>query len=328
MNDEPSGYSSMLASLLTTGPVAADSAFVPELTRAWPMNDLVAFRAELVEWLSDSWDTSITVRAWWERLADAGLTMPTWPRSLGGIGAPTSIQQLIERLFASSKVIGPPVGGVGLRQVGPALRQHATPDQCERLLKPMMRGHEAWCVLMNEPDVELSEVRAAAVVESASAYLVSGDKTWSAETVGARWALVLARTDPDAPAKRRLTCFAVDLDQPGVTTIDDTADKTKDPAEAASGVKVVHLDAVTARRDNAIGGIGAGWTVAQTVVAHAQASLAGRIRRGLVDVAPGVAAGNLDRTVAEVIAEHRPRPRRKKPRDEPGSDRRHSPDLT
>ncbi len=62
--------------------------------------------------------------------------------------------------------------------------------------------------------------------------------------------------------------------------------------------------------------------------AIAQASLAGRIRRGLVDVAPGESAGNLDRTVADVLAAHAPRPRRKARRDEPGSDRRHSRDLT
>ena len=95
-----------------------------------PVNDPAAFRDELAQWLRHSWDTSITVREWWERLADAGLTMPTWSRPYGGISAPTAIQQLIEREFASAGRIGPPLRGVGLRLVGPALRQHATPDQC------------------------------------------------------------------------------------------------------------------------------------------------------------------------------------------------------
>ena len=57
MKDDPS-YHNMLASLLLTGPPPEEtSMFVPTLTRAWPVNDLAAFRAELVEWMRDSWDT-------------------------------------------------------------------------------------------------------------------------------------------------------------------------------------------------------------------------------------------------------------------------------
>jgi alkylation response protein AidB-like acyl-CoA dehydrogenase len=317
MKHEVSGYDTMLAAMLMNGPEeVAASTYIPELTPAWPVNDLAAFRAELAAWVQASWDTSITVREWWARLAAAGLTMPTWPRSYGGISAPTAIQQLVEREFASAGRIGPPLGGVGLRLVGPALRQHATPEQCERILQPLMRGLHTWCVLIHEHDADLSDIEMSAVADGTS-FILNGGKVWVPEAPDAQWGFVLARTDRVAHVKRALTCFAVDMAQPGFST-----------SEAGTKPRLVKFDAVTARRENAIGGVGNGWTVAQTIVSHAQASLAGRIRRGLVDVAPGESAGNLDRTVADVLASHAPRPRRKARRDEPGSDRRHSRDLT
>lgn len=316
MKDDQS-YNNMLASLLLTGPPPEDtSRFVPTMTRAWPVNDLEAFRAELSEWLRVSWDTAITVRDWWARLAEAGLTMPTWPRTHGGISAPTAVQTLIEREFATRGLIGPPLGGVGLRQIGPALRQHASPDQIDRFLKPLMRGEHAWCVLLHEHDADLSDIETTAVADGRS-FTVTGGKVWTADAAGAQWALVPTRTDRTAHVKRGLTCFVVDMAQDGISM---TAEDTRP--------RLVRLDGVTARKEDALGGVGAGWAVAQTVVAHAQTSLAGRIRRGLVDVAPGAAAGNLDRTVADVLASYQPRPRRKERRNEPGSDRRHSADFT
>jgi alkylation response protein AidB-like acyl-CoA dehydrogenase len=316
-DEEGEGYSNMLAAMLMTAPeTAPPSTYAPELTPAWPVTDLAAFRAELAQWLHDSWDTSITVREWWSRLASAGLTMPTWPRTAGGISAPTAIQQLIEREFASAALVGPPLRGGSLRLIGPALRQHATPQQAERLLRPLMRGEHTWCVLIHEHDADLSDIETTAVLDGAT-YLLTGGKVWAADAQNADWAFVLARTDRKAHVKRALTCFAVDMSHEGVSMTD-----------ARAKPRLVKFDRVPATRDDAIGGVGAGWAVAQTVIAHMQTSLAGRIRRGVVDVAPGAAAGNLDRTVAEVIASHQPRPKRKTRRTEPGSDRRHSSDFT
>jgi hypothetical protein len=48
-----------------------------------------------------------------------------------------------------------------------------------------------------------------------------------------------------------------------------------------------------------------GWAVVKTILPYLERSLAGRIRRGLVHVEPGTRAGNLDRTVGEVLATHR-----------------------
>jgi alkylation response protein AidB-like acyl-CoA dehydrogenase len=316
MKDEDKGYSTMLAALLLSEPEAIETNYQPELTPAWPVDDMGEFRARLARWIDESWDPSITVREWWRRLADAGLTMPTWPRTAGGISAPTAIQQLIERELATRGLIGPPLAGAGLREVGPALRQHGTGDQRERFLDPLMRGECTWCVLLEEHDADLSDIETRGK-EDGTAFELTGGKVWTRDVAGADWAFVLAVTDRKAHVKRRMTCFAVDMGQDAIT-VDSTGVKPR----------LVRFDRAVAHRRDAIGGIGAGWAVAQTVLAYRDKSLAGRIRRGVVTVAPGAGAGNLDRTVAEAIASFEPRPKRAARRDEPGSDRRQRPDFT
>ncbi|MGD9996691.1 MAG: acyl-CoA dehydrogenase family protein [Ilumatobacteraceae bacterium] len=320
MKEEEKGYSTMLAAMLLTEPETIETTYQPELTPAWPVDDLSAFRERLTQWIDESWDTSIRVREWWRRLADAGLTMPTWPRTAGGISAPTAIQRLIERELAGRGLIGPPVGGAGLREVGPALRQHGTGDQRERFLDPLMRGECTWCVLLEEHDADLSDIETRATGDATAGkdtFQLSGGKVWTRDVAGADWAIVLAVTDRKAHVKRRMTCFAVDLRQDAIS-VDDPGRRPR----------LVKLDQAIAERRDAIGGVGAGWAVAQTVLAYRDKTLAGRIRRGVVSVAPGVAAGNLDMTVAEAIASFVPRPKRKSRRDEPGSERRQRPDLT
>ena len=200
--------------------------------------------------------------------------------------------------------------------IGPALRQHASPQQSQRLLRPLMRGEHTWCVLIHEHDADLSDIETTAVADG-SAFTITGGKVWMADFATADLAFVLTRTDRSAHVKLGLTCFAVDLSLDGVSTTDPRAKP-----------RLVQFNAVTVQRDDAIGGVGSGWAVAQTIVAHSQTSLAGRIRRGLVDIAPGSAGGNLDRIVADVLATDQPRPKRAQRRSEPGSDRRHSSDFT
>ena len=58
-------------------------------------------REALRFWISKNWDTSITVGEWWERLASAGLAVPTWNRSHGGLAATSQVQQVIEEELES-----------------------------------------------------------------------------------------------------------------------------------------------------------------------------------------------------------------------------------
>src|SRR5581483_12180788 len=47
-------------------------------------------------------------------------------------------------------------------------------------------------------------------------WVISGQKVWTSSAHIAKWGLLLARTDPDAPKHKGLTAFVVDMHGPGV----------------------------------------------------------------------------------------------------------------
>jgi hypothetical protein len=102
---------------------------------------------------------------------------------------------------------------------------------------------------------------------------------------------VLVRST-ELPGRKGLTTVLVDL-------ADD--DITKEPG-------LVHFEDARMTHEHVLGNRDAGWAVVKTILPYMERSLAGRIRRGMVNIEPGEVAGNLQRTVAEVLAAHEPPP--------------------
>src|SRR4030067_60770 len=48
-------------------------------------------------------------------------------------------------------------------------------------------------------------------------YVINGQKTWTTLAHQAKWMIMLARTDPDAPKHKGITYFMVDMKSPGLT---------------------------------------------------------------------------------------------------------------
>lgn len=253
----------------------------------WPLGDFDQFREALQYWIRQNWETSITVGEWWERLASAGLAAPTWNRSHGGLGATTQIQQLVEEELAAAGTIAPPVAGEGMRLIGPILRQYATPAQAADVLPALLTGQHLWTVLMYEPGSDNIEQTECAAVFDWKHVVVDGAKSCIDDT--ATHALLFARTAP-LGGRKGLTCFLLDLATEGIV---------REPG-------VVRFEAVRLAHNDVVGVRDGGWAVAKAILPYMERSLAGRIRRGLVHVEPGIFAGNLERTVADALADHSP----------------------
>jgi alkylation response protein AidB-like acyl-CoA dehydrogenase len=250
----------------------------------WPLGDPEQMGEAMRHWLSLQWDRSITVGTWWERLAVAGLTVPTWQRAHGGLGATTPIQQIIERELAGAGTVAPPVEGVGVRVVGPALRQFATTEQVAALLPPLITGQHAWTVLLQEPDAADPLLSQCQATFAWNGITVAGTKSVTDAVPFPSHALVFARSNEEG-GRKGLTCLIVDLAAAGASI---------EPSTISFEGATLSLNDVLGQRDQ-------GFEVLKVVRPYYERSLAGRIRRGVVHVAPGPGAGNLDRTVEEVI---------------------------
>jgi alkylation response protein AidB-like acyl-CoA dehydrogenase len=231
---------------------------------------------------------------WWQRrLHEGGWAGLHWPREYGGRGA-TPIEQF---LFAEeyTRLGAPPMIdiGVGPALVGPTLIHHGSEAQKQRFLRPILTGDEVWCQGFSEPNAgsDLAACRTRAELRG-DFFHVTGQKIWTSYARFADWCILLVRTDVQAPKHRGLTFLLVDMRSPGITIR---------PLVEMTGVawfNEVFFDDVRVARENMVGGLGEGWTIAITTLAHERggsaphARLAGEMRDvlGLARRIDGVAA--------------------------------------
>ena len=173
--------------------------------------------ADVQAWVDANWDTSITVREWWRRLADAGYAYPSWPAGLGGRGVPRRDAMTIAGVLARNGVIGPPVGAMAATLAAPTLLDHATEAQLDELLRPIATGEAVWCQLFSEPGSgsDLASIGTRAVLDG-DEWVVTGQKVWNSAADTADFGMLLARTDADVPKHAGITYFAIDMKQPGI----------------------------------------------------------------------------------------------------------------
>lgn len=106
---------------------------------------------------------------------------------------------------------------VGLNSL--ALLQWGTEEQKEQFLVPQARGEKIACFGLTEPGAG-SDVAAmdSTARLSGDKYIINGEKMWISLATMADHALIVARTNPDAPDPHDgLSAFMVELDQPGVS---------------------------------------------------------------------------------------------------------------
>ncbi len=104
------------------------------------------------------------------------------------------------------------------------LLHFGTDEQKERYLRPLCEGRSRSCFAMTEPEVAGSDptgIRTRAVREGDD-WRINGHKWFITGARGARFAIVIACTDPDAdPPQARNTAFLVDTDTAGFKIVRD-----------------------------------------------------------------------------------------------------------
>ncbi|MGW5639432.1 acyl-CoA dehydrogenase family protein [Streptomyces sp. NPDC003832] len=203
---------------------------------------------------------------------DAGLAWVHYPQGLGGLGAPRSLQVVVD---AELEAAGAPDNdprkiGIGLGMAAPTILAFGTDEQKRRFLRPLWTGEEVWCQLFSEPgagsDLAALGTRA---VRTGDDWVVNGQKVWTSSAHVARWAILIARTDPDVPKHAGITYFLCDMTDPGVEVR---------PLRQITGeaeFNEVFLTDVRIPDSRRLGPVGAGWKVAQTTLNNERVAIGG-----------------------------------------------------
>jgi alkylation response protein AidB-like acyl-CoA dehydrogenase len=108
--------------------------------------------------------------------------------------------------------------GVGAELVCDAIVQHGTDDQKRRYVKPLLQGDRFAAECLTEPQGGSDFFgTTTTAVERGGDFIINGQKRFIVGAEGADFFLVYARTSPQAPPHKALTCFIVDRG-PGVET--------------------------------------------------------------------------------------------------------------
>jgi alkylation response protein AidB-like acyl-CoA dehydrogenase len=199
-------------------------------------------------------------RAWYRRLAAAGLVAPGWPIDAFGLGLDPAQCRAVNRELRAAGVVR--LLALDLQRAGPTILQWGSAEQQARFLPGIVAATEPWTQLFSEPgagsDLPSLSTRA---VRDGDEWVVTGQKVWSSYAGWATFGMLLARTDPEAPKRQGITYFVIEMDQPGIEArplVQMTGD-----AEFFE----VFLDEARVADTNRIGPIGRGWDVARTTLA-------------------------------------------------------------
>jgi alkylation response protein AidB-like acyl-CoA dehydrogenase len=193
---------------------------------------------------------------WFQTLRSAGWAVPHWPAAWGG-GMSAAEQVVLFQELAAADAPRLVLAFVSIHHAASTLLAAGTPEQRARHLPAILDG-EIWCQGFSEPEAgsDLASLRTTARRDGDD-FVVNGQKLWASGAAHADWCLLLARTDPDAPKRKGISYFLLDMRSPGVEVR---------PIRNAVGDAhfcEVFLSDVVVPATNLVGPEHAGWQVAQ-----------------------------------------------------------------
>jgi alkylation response protein AidB-like acyl-CoA dehydrogenase len=215
--------------------------------------------------------TSIGKREFLGEWFDAGLTWVHFPEGSGGLGLARGAQASADVILQAAGASHPfQLNPIGYGMAGPTLVEHAEPTLARDLLRPLASCAHIWCQLFSEPGAgsDLAGLATSAVRDGHD-WVVNGQKVWTSGAHVARYALLLARTDPDVAKHKGLTYFVLDMRAPGVEV------RPLRQITGDSEFNEVFLSDVRVPDTHRLGPPGDGWRVALTTLMNERSAIGG-----------------------------------------------------
>lgn len=255
------------------------------------MSDLTEFRQETREWLEQNcpqtmrspikedgdqcWGgrnytfKSEDQKLWLERMATKGWTAPDWPAEYGGGGLNKAECKILREEMARIQARSP-LDSFGIWMIGPALLKFGSEALKQQHLPPIVRGEIRWCQGYSEPNAgsDLAGLQCKAI-DNGDHYVANGQKVWTSYGDKADWMFCLFRTDPEAKKQMGISLMLFDMQTPGVQA---------KPIKLISGSSPfceTFLDNVRVEKDQVVGEVNQGWTIAKYLLTHEREMIGG-----------------------------------------------------
>ena len=207
-------------------------------------------------------------KLWLDRMAEKGWTAPAWPTEYGGGGLGRAEVKVLKEELARIHA-RPPLVSFGISMLGPALLKFGSEALKRQHLPPIVRGEIRWAQGYSEPNAGSDLASLAARCEDrGDHYSLSGSKIWTSYGDLGDWMFCLVRTDFEAKKHEGISFVMFDMETPGVTTRPIRLISGKSPFTETL------LDHVRVEKDQVIGEVNKGWTVAKYLLTHEREMIA------------------------------------------------------
>jgi len=156
------------------------------------------------------------LRAWQRKIYEAGYLGMAWPKEYGGGGKAQVYQDIVNAEMARQKVPFVP-NTIGLNWAGPLILAIGTEEAKKKYIKGILSAEDIWCQGFSEPDQgsDLANSQVAAKRDG-NEFVINGSKIWTSLGSYAKYMILLARTNPQAPRYEGLSFFLVPMQTPGI----------------------------------------------------------------------------------------------------------------
>jgi alkylation response protein AidB-like acyl-CoA dehydrogenase len=238
-------------------------------------------RAAAGRWIEAHWDPDLSLVEWRTLLLEAGWACPSWPAQWYGQGLPVAADSVVAEELDAHGAPGTP-GGSGMGLAAPTILEHGSDDLKRRMLRPTVTGEQTWCQLFSEPGSgsDLAGLTTRAELDG-DEWIVNGQKVWNTSAHHADLAMLLARTDWDAPKHAGITYFVLPMHQDGVEV------RPLKQMNGYASFNEVFLTDARVPFANVVGDPNGGWKVALATLAHERRLAPGHGRTSRAASVPG-----------------------------------------